>query len=324
MSRQRDRHRDAKWAGLQRQTPPRSSPLRGAWQHRLKACGLRVEIEDKERFEARGQRRATRLRVLGECNEGVWSWQLTAHNKHIPSELTLLPEPSRHWLTEVLGHTDQTIGDSVLEGIAQLQGPPDRVLAVLSHATRVKLRELIAREGSVRDRTVRLQATSPDPHPVWLPERTHQLSQLSGHLSVHPKKVPQALIHTVDHDPLASLRAEAFRVLLRDHAQRAPARLLTEERLLPLLDELGLEALVRALEALGSTGSVTCLPLIAPFTHFPRGNNATRKAARKAVRTLTARTASEDGFHAAVPDPGPEGERTVSPNEDGPTFFDDH
>ena len=263
------------------------------WEGLLKAAGLRLQIQKRDRLEASGQHRATRLRVIGERAEGLWTWQLTAHNKHIPAELTLLPGSGPSWLLQILGVTDPTLGDPVLDDIAQVSGPPDRLLAVLDHNTRIEARTLVERGGSVRDRAVRLQTTSQDSRPDWLPERTRELSRLAGHLSVHPKRVSQGLIRAVDHDPLAGIRAEAFRILLRDHPQRVPDRLLTEERLTPLLDELSHEALVRALDALGRSGSANSLPLIAPFIHFPRGNNATRKAARRAARALETRAAPE-------------------------------
>jgi hypothetical protein len=133
------------------------------------------------------------------------------------------------------------------------------------------------------------------------------LSRLAGRLAVHPKRVALGLIHAVDRDPLERIRVEAFRILMQDYPDRVPERLLTEDGLLPLLDELGHEQLLVALEALGRVGSATSLPVIAPHARFPRGNNATRKAAKRAGKVLAQRTAPEGGLQV-VP---------VAPESDG-------
>jgi len=293
------------------------------WQTRLKAAGLRVELNDDGRFRARGQRKATRLEVTGSREGETWTWVLSAQNKYIPSDLSIVAETGRSWLTDLFGGQDHVIGDPILDDLARIQGPPDRLLAALDDTTRERVRSLLERDGAVSDRTVQLTVSTDAARPTWLSDRVLDLSRLAGRLAVHPKRVSQGLIRAVDRDPLPGIRTEAFRILMQEHAPRVPERLLTEARLLPLLDQLSYDALVVALEALGRVGSATSLPVIAPYARFPRGNNATRKAARRAGKAIAERTAPEGGLQVVPGPPSQDGGLALSGEHGGLSTAED-
>ncbi|GEM_PF-2703698 len=319
----RDDHRAGKWAERQRRENRRRDPRRGAWESRIKAVGLRIETRNKHLFKARGSRQSTRFRVTGTRDEDTWTWALEASHKHVPDDLVIVPERGRSWLVDLLGRPDQVVGDPVLDDLARIEGPPDRLLAALDETTRQRLRSLVGQGGSVRDRSVRLSLTSDDARPAWLPDRILDLTRLAVRLGVHPKRVAPNLVQAVDRDSLPGIRDEAFRILMRDHPTRVPDRLMTQERLLPLLDELSNETLVLALQALARVGSSTALPLIAPYARFPRGNNASRKAAKQAGKAIAERTAPEGGLMVSDERAAPDGGLALSGEPGGLAPVDD-
>ncbi len=318
----RDDQRAAKWAARQRRTQ-RGRGRDDQWESRLRALGLGVVNRRADTFSARGRRKATTLAVFGRQGPEGWTWTLQASNKYLAPDLRVLPERGRTWLQNVVQGSEQDLGDPVLDDLAYIQGPPDQLLAALTETTRGRLRDLVARGGRVEDRTVQLVVRDTQPRPGWLPDRARELQELAIRLAVHPKRRVAALARSAQRDPLPAVQLAALRVLLTEHPEKTPTALLTQARLLPLLSELPLPGLTVALEALGRVGTSEALSPIAPYAVFPRGNNATRKAARAAARAIAERTAPEGGLAVASEAARPEGSLTVAGEVGGLAESDD-
>jgi hypothetical protein len=288
-----DDHRAAKWADRQRRQNRKHKHHLSAWESRIRAVGLQIDPAESDRFSACGRSKGCVIRVQANRRGESWTWELTAHNKHIDPRISIAPEQEVSWLQKVLSEPEIEIGDPLLDRIARIYGPQDLLLAVLSETTRRRLVSLLERGGGATDRTVRLTVTTEEARPGWVPDRAGDLATLARQLACPRKKLIPGLIRAADRDPLPDIQKAALLVLLQHHPARIPQRMLREGPVVAALDSLSDSGLIFALQSLQEMGTSLSLPHIAVHARFPSGNNATRKAAKKAARAIALRNAPD-------------------------------
>ena len=307
-----DDDRAARWAERQRKRTGSERAVRGAWQDQLRKVGLGIDSSNPNHLQASGTRKGTRLGVVGTRSDGRWTFVLQAHNKHIDPAVSLQPEAGVPWLAGLLRGPEHVVGDPALDDAARIHGPADQLLATLTAGTRSRLVRLISQGGAVGERTVQRTVETEHARPRSLPAQVAELTDLAQRLGIHPRKLVGALIRTAREDPLPGLQTRALLALLTDHPDQVPPNLLTEPAVLAILDDLPNPGLAVALAGLADSGTSLSLPRIAPLTRFPRGNNATRKAAKRAAKAIAERTAPEGGLVVVSGEPAPVGQLAVA------------